>query len=163
MLARVLAMALCPSVCLCLSVCHKSVLFRNGCTNWAGFWHGSFLPLVLPVWKRNSNYGISKNKGTSFWNFVSDSGLLLWYIDRRSVLSAELKKGGCSEHDKLDHCQSTKLTIPLSSDPHPLVYHSNHQAVSTAQFCCAGQLATCDTCCQHSATYFNCRQVTRHL
>jgi len=33
-----------------------------------------------------------------------------------------------------------------SSDARPLVYHSNHQALSTVQFRRAGQLATADTC-----------------
>ena len=32
---------------LCLSVRHKSEFYRNGSTNRAGFWHVSFLPLVL--------------------------------------------------------------------------------------------------------------------
>jgi len=36
--------------------------------------------------------------------------------------------------------------MSLSSDARPLVYHSNHQALSTARFCRAGQLATADTC-----------------
>jgi len=34
-------------VSVCLSVCHRSVFYRNGWTNRAGFWHGSFLPPVL--------------------------------------------------------------------------------------------------------------------
>ena len=37
------------------------------------------------------------------------------------------------------------MTIPPSSDARPLVYHSNHQALFTAQFRRAGQLATADT------------------
>jgi len=36
--------------------------------------------------------------------------------------------------------------MSLSSDARPLIYHSNHQALSTARFCRAGQLATADTC-----------------
>ena len=69
--------------------------------------------------------------------------MLLQYIDRRNVLSTQLRR---SERDKLDRRRSTKLTLPPSSDARPLVYHSNHQAVSTAQFHRAGQLATVDTC-----------------
>jgi len=38
------------------------------------------------------------------------------------------------------------LTIPPSSDARPLVYHSNHQGLSTSHFRCAGHLATADTC-----------------
>jgi len=58
MLARVLAMALCLSVCLCLclSVCHKSEFYRNGWTNRAGFWHGSFFPTFLHCVKRKFGY-----------------------------------------------------------------------------------------------------------
>ena len=61
------------------------------------------------------------------------------------MLSTYLEKGGCSEHDKLDHRRSANLTLPPSSDAHPLVYHSNLQALSTAQFLHAGQLATAAT------------------
>jgi len=42
MLALVLAMTLCPSVCLSVSVCHKSEFYRNGWTNRSGFLHGGF-------------------------------------------------------------------------------------------------------------------------
>jgi len=69
MLARVLAMALCLSVC----VCRKSVFYRNGWTIWPGFWHGSFLPPILHCVKRNLCY--LQNKGTSLWNSVPNSGL----------------------------------------------------------------------------------------
>jgi len=51
------------SVCLCLSVCHNSEFYRNGWTNRAGFWHGSFLTPVLTVSTGNSAH--SKNKSTS--------------------------------------------------------------------------------------------------
>jgi len=55
-------------------------------------------------------------------------------------------QGGCSERDKLDRRRSAKLTVPPSSDARPLVYHSSHQALSTAQFSCAGPLATAASC-----------------
>ena len=56
---------------------HKSVFYRNGWTNRAGFWHVSFLPhatFLYTVLKGNSV--ISKNKGTSIWNFVLNFGLI---------------------------------------------------------------------------------------
>jgi len=56
MLARVLAMTLCPSVCLSVSVCHKSEFYRNGWANRAGFWRGSFLPTILHCAKRKFGY-----------------------------------------------------------------------------------------------------------
>jgi len=43
-----------------------------------------------------------------------------------------------AQSDKLDCRRSTKLTIPPSSDARPLVYHSDHQALSTARFRRAG-------------------------
>jgi len=102
------------------------------------------------------NSAISKYKGTSLWNSVPNSVLMLRYIDRRNVLPTWLEKGRRSEHDKLDRHRSTKLTTPPSSDACPLVYHSNHQAVSTAQFRCAGQLATADTCLTEMSIHYAC-------
>jgi len=43
-------------LCLCQSVCHKSVYCRNGWTNRAGFWHMSFLPPVIHCVKRKFSY-----------------------------------------------------------------------------------------------------------
>ena len=69
MLARVLAMALCPSVCLCLSVTSRSSteaveriepVFGMGAS-----FHASCFVL-------KGNSGISENKGTSLWNFVPE-------------------------------------------------------------------------------------------
>ena len=50
-------------VSVCLSLCHKLEFYRNGWTNRAGFWHGSL----------KGNLGVSKNNGTSLWNFVPNS------------------------------------------------------------------------------------------
>jgi len=48
---------------------NQRIFYRNGRTNRAGFWHGSFLsPISYTVFKGNSV--ISKNKGTFLWNFV---------------------------------------------------------------------------------------------
>ena len=58
---------------LCLFVRHKSRVFcRNGWTNRAGFWHVSFHPSYIVL---KGNLVISKNNGTSFWNFVLNSRL----------------------------------------------------------------------------------------
>ena len=54
MLARVLTMAVRPSVCVC--VCHKSVFYRNGRTNRVGLWHGSFFPPILHCVLRKFRY-----------------------------------------------------------------------------------------------------------
>jgi len=55
------------------------------------------------------------------------------------------RQGGRSERDKLDRRRSTMLTIPPSFDARPLVYHSDRQALSTARFRRAGQLASADS------------------
>ena len=65
----------------------------------------------------------------------------------RNVLSTSLDQGGRSQRDKLDSHWSTKLIIPSSSDARPLSFITgDRQPLSTARFCCAGQLATADTC-----------------
>ena len=76
-----------------VSVRHKSVFYRNGLTNRAGFGTGASFHLSYITLNGNSpkspKWKISKNKGTSFWNFVPKSGLikiLLRNIDRRNVL-----------------------------------------------------------------------------
>ena len=144
MLARVLAMALCLSVSVCLSVCHKSEFYRKGWTNRAGFGVGASFRPSYTVLKGNS--GISKIRALpsgTVSQTVDLEKIFLRYIDRRNVLSILLDER--LECDKLDRRRLTKLTIPPSSDARPLVYRSNHRALSTAQFRRAGQLATADT------------------
>ena len=96
------------------------------------------------------NSGTFRNKGTSLWNFVPNSGfkeILFQYIDRRNALSTSLDKGGRSERDKLDRRRYTKMTIPLSSDARPLQFITgDRHALSTARYSRAGQLATATTC-----------------
>ena len=95
------------------------------------------------------NSGISKIKGTSLWNFVPNYGLrenfALAYPALIHIINLA-RQIRCSECDKPHHRRSTKLPIPLSSDNKPLVYHSSHQALSTARFCSADLLAKADTC-----------------
>jgi len=71
MLAWVLAMSVRPSVC--LSVCHKSVFYRNGWMIRAGFGIGASFCLSYAVLQRNSC--TFRNKGTSLWKFAANSGL----------------------------------------------------------------------------------------
>ena len=95
------------------------------------------------------NSSISKNQGSFLYPQLRTWKILIRYIDRRNALSTLLEKGGRSQRDKLDRRRSTKLIVPFnsSSDARPLdYYHSNYQALSTAQFRRAGQLATADTC-----------------
>ena len=70
MLARVLAMALCP--CRSLSVTSRSSIETDGRIG-LFFGKGPSIDLSYPMLKENSD--ISKNKGTSLWNFILNSGL----------------------------------------------------------------------------------------
>jgi len=82
------------------------------------FWHGSFLPPILHCVKRK--FGdlqevrvLSCGKNSDLENFASAYQSLKCVIDLA-------QQGGRSERDKLDHRQSTKLAILLSSDGQPL-------------------------------------------
>jgi len=68
------------------------------------------------------NSGISKNKGTSPGTLskTPDSENFATAYRSRKVLSTQLEKGGRSERDKLERRQSSKLTMPSSSDARPL-------------------------------------------
>jgi len=86
------------------------------------------------------NSGISKNKGTSFWNSVPNSELGKFRV-------------GISIVEMCYRLSSTKMDAQLvinwavvaACDNRPLVYHSNRQALSTARFRRTGQMATADT------------------
>jgi len=91
-------------------------------------------------------FGYLQNKSISLWNFVQNSGLWKFTFGVSIVETCYRLSWQRWDRNKLDRRRSTKLTIPSSSDARPLVNHSNHQAVSTAQFRRAGQLATADTC-----------------
>jgi len=54
------------------------------------------------------------------------------------------EKGGCSERDKLGRRWSADNTSGLRCSV-TIVYRTDHQALSTARFCHAGQSATADT------------------
>jgi len=54
-------------------LCYKSVFYRNGWTDRAGFWHGSFFrPLVHRVLRK---FSYLQNTGTSVWNFFETPDL----------------------------------------------------------------------------------------
>jgi len=75
------------SVSVCLSQVGVNSIETDGRIGLV-FGKGPSIDLSYPVLKENS--GISKNKGTSLWNFILNSGLQIisqQYIDRRSVLS----------------------------------------------------------------------------
>ena len=117
MLARVLAMALCLSDCLSVSVTSRSSIETDERIELI-FGKGASFHLSYTVLKENS--GNSKNKGTFLWNFVPNFGISIVETCHR----LKLEKVGRSESDQLDRRRATKLTIPASSDARPLVYHS---------------------------------------
>jgi len=61
--------------CRCVSVCvyHTPILYLNGCTARARFLHRGFPRLIIHCVL--GTLGISKNKGTLLWNFVSNCEL----------------------------------------------------------------------------------------
>jgi len=63
------------SITLPVSVCHKSVFYRQWWADRAGFWHRGFLRPVLRCVVTCKEY---KHKGTSIWNFVLNSDLENW-------------------------------------------------------------------------------------
>jgi len=112
--SAVLAMALCPSV-----------------TSWSSTKTAERIELVFGMWASfhpsytvlKGNSVISKNKSTSLWNFVLNSGLTKFRHGISIVETCyQLEKGGRSKHDKLDRRRSTKLIIPPSSDARPLQF-----------------------------------------
>ena len=130
-------MSLCPPVCLSVTI-RCSIEMAERIELVFGMW-ASFHP---PYTVLKGNSVISKNKGTSLWNFVLNSGLRKF---RQGILIVETcyqlsEKGGRSERDKLGRRRSTKSIIPPSYDARP-----DRQALSTARFCRTGQLATADT------------------
>jgi len=107
----------------------------------------AFFRLSYTVLK--GKWGIFKNKGTSLWNFVPNFGLREFCFGMSIVETCcrfSSTKGGRSEGDKLDSRRSTKLTVSPSSDARPLEFITgDRQALSTARYSRAGQLATADT------------------
>ena len=74
------------------------------------------LPSTLPTYTvLKEKSVILKNKGTSLWNFVINSGLRK-FRNGISIVETYLEKGGRSERDKLGRRRSTKSIIPPSSD-----------------------------------------------
>jgi len=113
MLARVLANALCLSVCLS----QVGILLKR--LNKLGW----FLAWELPSTYHKLCYKEiripPKKQGTSFWNFAPNSGLrkFCYGISIVEMCYRLSSRGGRSDkHDKLDCCRSTRLTISSSSD-----------------------------------------------
>jgi len=73
MLARVLAMALCLSVCVCVGLSQVGVLSKR--LNESGWFFGVRASFYLSYSVFQGNSGTLKNKDTSPWNFAPDSGL----------------------------------------------------------------------------------------
>jgi len=96
MLARFLL-----SSCVCPSICHKPLLYRNDYKNRTGFSTKAILYPSYTVFQGKS--GISKNKVTSLWNFVPNS---IWKILPRQVDHVVNK----------NRRRSSLLTIPTTVD-----------------------------------------------
>ena len=88
------------SSCVCPSVRHKPVLYRNDSTNRDRFCHGTFLSPILHCVIRKFWY--LQNNGTSLWNFVVSSWLGKFRQARRSC---------CQQNS-----QTVELVDTLSTD-----------------------------------------------
>jgi len=126
MLTRVLAdVVLCLSVCLSVCLCLSQVGVLSKQLNKSSWSMVRELPSSYPT-QLQGNSGIFKNKGTSLWNFVPNSGLRKFCF-RISIVKTWYRL----RSTKVD-AQSTinwtvvgqlKLTVPPSSDARPL-YHN---------------------------------------
>ena len=76
----ILAIALCLSVCMRVCVCPSPVGVLSKRLNDSSWF---FFHLSYTVFKGNSN--VSKNKGTSVWNFVPNSGFRKFRFDTSIV------------------------------------------------------------------------------
>jgi len=123
MLARVLAMALCLSVCVRLSVTSRSSIETDERIE---LFLARELPSTHPTLCSEEIRVSSKTRvlPSGTLSQTLDFKKLLRYIDRRNVLSTSLEKGGRSERDKLDRRRST-LAIPPSSNARLLVCYSS--------------------------------------
>ena len=141
----VLAVALCLSVCVCLSQVGVLSKWMDG-SSW-------FLACRLSA----HHTLCSKEIQVSTKIRALPSGTLSHTPDLKKIdsvcrspnmLSTQLEKGGHPERDKLDRHLSNRLIIPPSSDSRPLQFMTHgRQALSTARYSRAGrQLATADTC-----------------
>ena len=129
------------SVSLCLSVSSRSSIETDERIELVFGTRASFHPAYTVL---KDNLGISKRVLPS-GTFSQTPNFASVYRSSKRVI-ALARQDGRPERDKLDRRQSTKLTIPPSSDARLLAYHSNHKALSTAHFRRAGQLVTADTC-----------------
>jgi len=142
-------------VCLCLPVCHNSEFYRNVgrielVSGMGASFHPSYTVLknrVSPKIRALASATLSRTPDLQ--NFASV------YRSSKRVIDLARERWTHTQCDKLDRRLSTKLIMPSSSDARPLVYHSNRQALSTAQFRRAGQLATADTCQRRSDSEAN--------
>ena len=101
-----------------VSVCHNSVFCWRCWADRASFWHGGFFWPVLHCFLKEIQ--VSTKNGTSLWNI---SGLRKFRHDISIVecaVNLARERWQRSECDKLDHCRSTELILPQSSDARPL-------------------------------------------
>ena len=99
------------SVCVCLSVCHKSEFYRKGWTNRAGFGVGASFRPSYTVLKGNS--GISKNKGIFLWNFFRNCVQWKFVLVRPILIVETCYRISSIKVDVHSVINWTELTIPV--------------------------------------------------
>jgi len=136
--SAVLAMALCPSVSV-TSRCSIETVGRIELV--FGMW-ASFQPSYT-VLKGNSV--ISKTKGTSLWKFLN-SGLRKFRHGISIVETCyQLSSRKVDAQSVINWTVVRQLSRKYLRRSTTIVYRTDRQALSTARFCCTGQLPTADT------------------
>jgi len=116
-------MARCLSVC--LSVCHKPMFYWNGWMDRGGSRHWGHPRLILH--DVATEFGITKNKGTSIWNFVPNSERSRFFCFFR--------------HGTSTVASAVNLVRPSQ------VYHTERSSLFTTRWSWRrGSSATADTC-----------------
>ena len=95
------------------------------------------------------NSVISKNNGTSLWNFVLNSGLGKFRQDISIVETCyQLSSRKVDAESVINYAVVGPLSRYNTSELRrstTIVCRTDYQALSTARFCCTGQLARADT------------------
>jgi len=171
MLARVLAMGLCPSVCLRPSIRPSQVGVLSKQLQESG-WFLTRMFLSNSPTLRCKEIRVSLKimilpsrtlpQHSGFRKFRHDRSIVetcyqlsSTKVDAQSVINWTVVGQLSWQYNtkiiqykicKASCCRGFRGAIPPSSDSRPLVYHSDRQALSTVRFRRAGQLATASTC-----------------
>ena len=125
-----------------VSVCPSQVGVLSKRLNESSSFLACELSFTRPTLCKKGNSVISKNKGTSLWNFVLNSGLRKL---RHGISIVETCYQLSSRKVDAQNVINWAVVGQLSRRSTTIVYRIDRQALSTARFYRTGQLATADT------------------